>query len=202
MPRGKSVWPPPPDQQVFTTGEVAKACNVTIRTVIRWIDSGRLQGYKIPGSRDRRVPRANLVRFMTEHGMPLGVLESDGRRKTILVVDDDPAILALLEPFLETLGDVDVRTARNGYEAGAKTISLKPDVLLIDYNLGDVTGLDVARTVREHEELRETKIVCMSGFLDGSNLDELRDQGVDDFFPKPLDLEALGRRLKQHLALA
>lgn len=201
MPRGKSAWPPPPDQEVFTTGEVARACNVTIRTVIRWIDSGQLQGYKIPGSRDRRVPRRTLVRFMQSHGMPLGVLDPASGRKRILVVDDDEAILRLLEPFLRTLGDVEVATARNGYEAGTKTISLQPDLLLIDYHLGDITGLDVAKTVREHEELKDTKIVCMSGFLDGSDVEELKVHGVDDFLPKPLDLDELGRRLKRHLGL-
>lgn len=202
MARGKSAWPPPPDQEVFTTGEAAKVCNVTIRTVIRWIDTGQLQGYKIPGSRDRRVPRANLVRFMKDHGLPLGVLESNPKRKRVLIVDDDEAILALLEPFVRTLGDLDVATAANGYEAGTKTISLKPDLLLIDYNLGDVTGLDVARTVRQHDELKGMRIVCMSGFLDESNLEQIKAEGVDDFFRKPLDLEELGRRLKRHLALA
>ena len=201
MPRGKSAWPPPPDQEVFTTGEVAKACNVTIRTVIRWIDTGQLDGYKIPGSRDRRVPRPNLIKFMEAHGLPLGVLDPNAGRKRVLIVDDDEAILELLEPFVRTLGDVEVATASNGYEAGTKTISLKPDVLLIDYNLGDITGLDVARTARTHEELKEMRIVCMSGFLDESNLEQIRAEGVDDFLKKPLDLARLGERLKAHLGL-
>jgi len=201
MPRGKSAWPPPPEQEVFTTGEVARVCNVTIRTVIRWIDTGQLDGYKIPGSRDRRVPRANLVKFMEEHRLPLGVLDPGARAKRVLIVDDDEAILELLEPFVQTLGEIEVSTAKNGYEAGTKTISLKPDVLLIDYNLGDITGLDVARTVRTHEELKETRIVCMSGFLDESNLEQLRAEGVDDFLKKPLDLVRLGERLKEHLDL-
>jgi two-component system response regulator RpaA len=61
--------------KVFTTGQVATICRVATRTVVKWIDSGRLKGYRIPGSQDRRVPREHLVRFLNEHGMPLGELE-------------------------------------------------------------------------------------------------------------------------------
>ena len=43
--------------KVFTTGQVAKICKVAPRTVSKWFDSGRLRGYRIPGSQDRRIPR-------------------------------------------------------------------------------------------------------------------------------------------------
>lgn len=61
--------------KVFTTGQVAKICGVAPRTVSKWFDSGRLKGYRIPGGPDRRIPRENLIRFLKEHGMPLGELE-------------------------------------------------------------------------------------------------------------------------------
>jgi excisionase family DNA binding protein len=54
---------------IFTTSEVAKLCKVAPRTVSKWFDSGRLRGYRIPGSQDRRIPREHLIRFLTEHGM-------------------------------------------------------------------------------------------------------------------------------------
>jgi excisionase family DNA binding protein len=46
-----------PHMKVFTTGQVAKICKVAPRTVSKWFDSGRLKGYRIPGSQDRRIPR-------------------------------------------------------------------------------------------------------------------------------------------------
>lgn len=64
-------------KDVFTTGEVAKLCRVAPRTVSKWFDSGRLRGYRIPGSQDRRIPRRNLVLFLKEFGLPLGDLEAD-----------------------------------------------------------------------------------------------------------------------------
>lgn len=56
---------------VFTTGEVARICNVAPRTVSKWFDSGRLKGYRIPGSNDRRFPAAHLFRFMRENHIPI-----------------------------------------------------------------------------------------------------------------------------------
>ena len=64
-------------RQVFTTGQVAKICHVVPRTVSKWFDSGRLKGYRIPGSQDRRIPRGILLAFLEEHGMPFGELETD-----------------------------------------------------------------------------------------------------------------------------
>lgn len=56
--------------EVFTTGQIAEICKVSHRTVCRWIDSGRLKGYRIPGSKFRRVPRENLIQLLEQHEMP------------------------------------------------------------------------------------------------------------------------------------
>ena len=63
-------------KSVLTTGQVAKICNVAPRTVSKWFDSGQLRGYRIPGSKDRRIPVDQLVRFMKSHGMPTEGVET------------------------------------------------------------------------------------------------------------------------------
>lgn len=63
---------------VFTTGEVAKICSVAPRTVSKWFDSGKLKGYKIPGSRDRRITKTALVSFMKSHNVPTDALIGGG----------------------------------------------------------------------------------------------------------------------------
>ena len=72
-------------KKVFTTGQVAKICKVAPRTVSKWFDSGRLKGYRIPGSQDRRIPREQLIRFLKEHGMPLGELEEEEWHKVLII---------------------------------------------------------------------------------------------------------------------
>lgn len=57
--------------KVFTIGQVAQICKVAPRTASKWFDSGRLKGYRIPGSQDRRVPQENLIKFMKENQIPI-----------------------------------------------------------------------------------------------------------------------------------
>lgn len=55
---------------VFTTGEAARACSISQQTINRCFDTGQLKGYKVPGSKFRRIPREHLLSFMKEHGIP------------------------------------------------------------------------------------------------------------------------------------
>lgn len=61
-------------KKVFTTGEAAALCGVSQQTIIRSFDSGQLQGFRVPGSKFRKIPRDNLIRFMKENGVPLNDL--------------------------------------------------------------------------------------------------------------------------------
>jgi excisionase family DNA binding protein len=58
-------------KDVYTTGEAARLLCVAPRTVCKWFDSGRLKGFRVPGSQDRCIPREQLVRFITDHGLAL-----------------------------------------------------------------------------------------------------------------------------------
>jgi excisionase family DNA binding protein len=61
---------------VMTTAAAAKVAGVSLQTMIRWVDGGRVPGFRIPGSTHRRVVRDGLFKFLLDHGMPVG--ESDG----------------------------------------------------------------------------------------------------------------------------
>jgi DNA-binding transcriptional MerR regulator len=56
-------------KETYTTGEIAKLCSVSPRTVCKWFDSGLLQGFKVPGSKFRKVTHPQLMAFMREHGI-------------------------------------------------------------------------------------------------------------------------------------
>ena len=90
---------------VFTTGEAAEICKVSQQTIIRCFDSGRLKGFRVPGSRFRRIPREALVAFMKDNNIPPDALDN-GKLK-ILVVDDDPEIVELFVDVLERDGRFD-----------------------------------------------------------------------------------------------
>ena len=62
--------------KLLTTGEVAKICQVSARTVCNWIDNGLLVGFLLPGTKHRRVPKAVLVQFMRDKGIPEGMSDA------------------------------------------------------------------------------------------------------------------------------
>ena len=78
--------------EVFTTGEAATICSVSQQTIIRCFDQGLVKGFKIPGSRFRRIPRAELIKFMKANGIPTGDLEPK-EKKVIYVGDKVPISL-------------------------------------------------------------------------------------------------------------
>ena len=53
----------------YTVGQVAKIFKVAPRTVSKWFDAGRIKGYRIPGTQDRRIPEEYLIKFSNDHGM-------------------------------------------------------------------------------------------------------------------------------------
>ncbi len=178
-------------KDVLTTGQVARLCRVTIRTVIKWFETGRLEGYKLPGSRERRFTRSAVVRFLRDNDMPVEELLEDAGPRRVLVVDDDEGVRRMLLRYLTGLGTYQIETAASGWEAGLRTASFKPHVLLLDYRLGDTTGLDVVRTIRAMPDLHQPAIVLMSAWLEPEQATEVLDAGADAFLPKPFELEAL-----------
>src|SRR5215203_4304011 len=101
---------------VFTTGEAAKICKVSQQTIIRCFDSGQLKGFRVPGSKFRRIPRESLFRFMKDNNIPTDALESG--KRTILVVDDDQAVVDLITDVLAHDNRFDVKVVNNGFAAG------------------------------------------------------------------------------------
>ena len=190
------VWA---DKQVFTTGEAAEICKVSQQTIIRCFDSGRLQGFRVPGSRFRRIPRIELMRFMKANEIPTDALESS--RKRILVVDDDEQIIELFLDVLSRDDRFEVKSASTGYDAGVLTEQFRPHLVLLDYMLPDVNGNLVCHRIRSNEDLNGTKIMVISGVVNQEEINTLLRSGADDFVKKPFNIEKLIERMAQLLEI-
>jgi excisionase family DNA binding protein len=180
-------------KDLFTTGEAAEICRVSQQTIIRCFDAGRLEGFRVPGSRFRRIPRQNLVRFMKDNNIPLDAIES-GKRK-ILIVDDDAEIVELLEDVLDRDGRFEVQTASSGYEAGMATEKFRPDLILLDYMLPDVNGNVVCQTIRKNPEFENIKIIIVSGVVKQDEITQLIKSGAEDFIRKPFNITELTNKI-------
>lgn len=176
----------PFDKEVLTTGEVAKICNVAPRTVSKWFDSGSLKGYRIPGSRDRRIPSGELMKFMRAHGIPLEGLNSG--RTRVLIVDGERDVVDTLEKILTEQTSYDVHTATSAFSAGMECEKFKPHVVLMDIHLGENDAKAFVDNIRKNEHLQFTKVVAMSGKLTDGQSQALRGQGFDSFLKKPFQV--------------
>jgi excisionase family DNA binding protein len=174
---------------VFTTGEAAKICKVSQQTIIRCFDNGQLKGFRVPGSRFRRIPREALYKFMKDNGIPTDTLES-GKRK-VLLVDDDAELVDLMSKVLDEDGRFEVRIASNGFDAGMMVKEYRPDIIVLDVMLPDINGKEVCHRVRADNTLEDVRILCISGMIEEDKIQELRLAGADKFLHKPFDIEEL-----------
>ena len=184
---------------VFTTGEAAKICKVSQQTIIRCFDNGQLKGFRVPGSKFRRIPREMLYRFMKDNQIPTDALES-GKRK-VLLVDDDIEVVEMMTRFLVEDGRFEVRVASNGFDAGMMVKEYHPDLIVLDVMLPDINGKEVCQRVRADATLEDVRILCMSGMVEDDRVQELKLAGADDFIHKPFEVENLIDRMCAQLDL-
>lgn len=187
------------EKDVLTTGEVAKICNVAPRTVSKWFDSGQLKGYRIPGSKDRRIPLNNLLQFMKEHNIPMDGIHSGKTR--VLVVDDEKDIRDTLSRVLTEQAGYDVRVAATGFQAGIECERFRPHILLLDLHIDEHAVSNVIDTVRHSDDLAITRIIAMSGKLTDGQAMGLRSQGFDGFLKKPFQVRQVIQEIEKAHAL-
>ena len=176
-------------KSVFTTGEAAKICKVSQQTIIRCFDSGQLKGFRVPGSRFRRIPREQLFSFMKDNGIPTDALES-GKRK-ILIVDDDEELVELLSDVFVRDQRFEVRKTNNGFDAGMLVKEFRPDIVVLDVMLPDINGKEVCQRVRSDAALDDVRIICISGMVEQDKVQDLLAAGANDFMQKPFAVETL-----------
>ena len=179
--------------KVFTTGQVAKICKVAPRTVSKWFDSGRLKGYRIPGSQDRRIPREYLIKFLKEHGMPLGDLEDEAMAK-VLIVAQDQVLIENLKRELPEAKSFRTSTAASGFEAGIQAESFHPDCIIVDFSIGQVEALQICQNLRRNTDFSETILIAL--LPDDGSAANFDRSTINETFKKPFDAALLAERLR------
>ena len=182
-------------KEVLTTGEVAKICHVAPRTVSKWFDSGKLRGYRIPGSRDRRIPLAQLVQFMRDHGMPMEAVEGNVTR--VLIMDSDADGAAAVAESLSRDGRYDVHVAANDFEAGMRAEQFQPHAVLLDVMGDQKDAAEILSNLRSNTSLAATRVVAVAGTLTAGQRQSLLRNGFDAVISKPYKLDELRRVIEE-----
>lgn len=190
----------PIEKDVLTTGEVAKICNVAPRTVSKWFDSGQLKGYRIPGSKDRRIPVTELYRFMKSHHIPMDGITSGNTR--VLVIDGDQEVSDVLERVLLEQTNYEISSANSAFAAGLECERFRPHVVLIDVHIAECEPREIAKLIRSSEAMQMTKLIAMSGKLTDGQAQGLRSAGFDSFLKKPFQVRMVVDAIEQATNIA
>ncbi len=179
--------------KVYTTGQVGKICKVHPRVVSKWFDSGRLKGYRIPGSQDRRIPREYLIKFLKEHGMPLGDLADEAMAR-VLIVAQDRALTENLKRELPLERSFKVAVASSGFDAGIHAESSHPDCIIVDFTIGRTEALQICQSVRRNSAFAEVILIAL--LPDDGSSTVFDRWSVNETFKKPLNTALLAERLR------
>jgi len=186
-------------KNVLTTGDVARICNVAPRTVSKWFDSGQLKGYRIPGSKDRRIPVSELARFMKVHNMPATMLPAGKIR--VLIVDSDGDAASALADTLRTKADYEVQTARNNFETGVIAQKFTPHVLLISLLAEGIDATDICKSIHDSEDLQTIKVIALAKQLSDSESAALLQKGFDGRISNPANIAKVVKEIEEATAI-
>lgn len=179
--------------KTLTPGEIAQYCDVHQRTVSRWIASGQLKGFKLPGRGNYRVVLEDFICFLQQQKIP--VPQALTSTTTVLVVDDEVAYRRAILRVLQS-GGFNVMMAADGFQAGALLLQHKPAVMTLDLQMPGLDGFEVLKFIRQHPEINQIKILVISG-LGQTELDKAKAAGADAILSKPFDnaqlLDAIAR---------
>lgn len=186
-------------KNVLTTGDVAKICHVAPRTVSKWFDNGQLKGYRIPGSKDRRIPLSELIRFMKVHNMPTEELAVGKIR--VLIADNNEQKASALADSLRSKAGYEVNIVKNNFETGAAVQRFAPHVLLVSLLAEGIDATDVCEGVRLDEDSQTIKVVALANQLSNSESMALLQKGFDGYASYTGDPTDVIRKIEEVTAI-
>ncbi|MCH7763623.1 MAG: response regulator [Candidatus Marinimicrobia bacterium] len=176
-------------KKYFTTGEIARYCEVDINTVKNWIKANDLEGFKTP-SGHFRVARKAFIDFINKQGFTFDPVYfgSDSNELDILLVDDDQTHLELMMYHLDKFyPDKKILYAKNGFDGYSIMHEKKPRLVLLDLVMPIIDGVEFIKVMRSNKKLDKIRLIVISAHLDKSTLKKLKKIHVDFFLEKPVN---------------
>jgi diguanylate cyclase (GGDEF)-like protein len=145
-------------------------------------------------------PTATLIRrgsfeLLSEAEAPVTAM----KRSTVMMVDDDPLMIEVVQTYLEEAGYTSFVTTSNPAEAMQLFTERRPDILLLDLMMPGISGFDILAQIRAHEELRYTPVIILTAESDPMAKLKALELGATDLLTKPVDSSELRLRLRNAL---
>jgi two-component system phosphate regulon response regulator PhoB len=126
---------------------------------------------------------------------------ADASKPLVLVVEDEPAVVTMLRYNLEKQG-FRVDEAGDGAEALTRIAETRPDLVLLDWMLPTLSGIEVCRQVRRNPNTRDLPVIMLTARADDQDAVRGLNTGADDYITKPFSIEALLARMRALLRRA
>jgi two-component system, OmpR family, response regulator RpaA len=188
-----------PRKPVYSTAEAAKICRLSLSTMNRRFDEGLIQGFRVPGSRFRRVTHEQLLRFMRENGLPTTTLEPE--RKALLI-GDHPRLLGRIGGLLKWQGEIEVHHATREAVSARLLRDIEPSVVFLGLDAADAEGIDLCRRMTHHPEVPPVPVVAVADQLDEATATELKAAGASVCIHEPINEESLTQLISNWLGSA
>jgi two-component system alkaline phosphatase synthesis response regulator PhoP len=125
---------------------------------------------------------------------------NDEKSSTVLIVDDNPQNLELLEAYMEDMAEARVITATNGLDALAKVAVDPPDLMLLDIMMPKMSGFEVCKRIKADPKTRDIVVVMVTALNETGDVERAAECGTDDYLTKPIDKKALIDLVRKLLA--
>ena len=180
--------------RVYTTVDVAKLCKVSLRTVIRWVDEGKLPSFRTPGGH-RRVREEDLTKFMEQYKIPFSVKPRDEVKK-ILILEEKKNVEKMLHQILRRSSDVfEIARAKDLYECAVRLGILMPDLVILEGGAKTQEIEKFVKSLKQVSEAKDARILVLS--KSSSGLQQSKVLGGDQvaIVAEPVSVE----KLRPHL---
>jgi len=117
--------------------------------------------------------------------------------RTVLIVEDNAFNLKLLDDLLRAAG-YNTLKATDGEQALRVARQFRPDVILMDIGLPDISGIEVTREIRASDELKDIPVIAVTAYAAPEDEAAVRRAGCDDYIAKPISAPAFLRMVRRH----
>jgi len=149
----------------------------------------------------RPSPSPMAPRYEMADHMPNDSIEPRSMTKTVLIVEDNELNMKLFHDLLDAHGYQTLQT-RNGMEALALAREHRPDLILMDIQLPEVSGLEVTKWLKEDDELREIPVIAVTAFAMKGDEERIREGGCEAYISKPISVAMFLDTVKQFIGEA
>ena len=181
------------EEKAYTTFEAAKICHVTHHSIKNWIKQGLIKASRTPGGH-YRILEKDLDSFREQYDM--FPRDKGPMKKRVMVVDDDPDALALIERILTDEGFELIKVS-NATEVGLKAAQLSPDLILLDFLMPEINGFEVCKALRENELTRSTPIMAVTCLTKEKDIERIFACGADEYLAKPFKVDDLLKKVRE-----